>query len=176
MPRDFDPGKNGRGPRAAIPARKRWGQHFLAAPETAERIVDAARVGPGDTVFEVGPGDGALTRVIAARGARLAAVEIDPLRAAELTREFARNPRVAVACGDVLEKSFGDWLAAFGWPGPAVLLANLPYNVATPILTRAIEESHAISRSVATIQREAMSAFRRPTGSPSTLTDARFVD
>jgi 16S rRNA (adenine1518-N6/adenine1519-N6)-dimethyltransferase len=165
VPRDFDPGKSGRGARAAIPARKRWGQHFLAAPETAERIVEAARVGPQDTVFEVGPGDGALTRAIVARGARLAAVEIDPLRAEELSREFAGNPRVAVACGDALEKSFADWLAAFGWPGPAVLLANLPYNVATPILSRAIEESNAISRSVATVQREVARRFAaRPGG------------
>lgn len=164
MPRDLDPGKSGRGVRAGIPARKRWGQHFLAAPETAERIVEAARIGPSDTVFEVGPGDGALTRAIVARGARLAAVEIDPLRAEALSREFADNPRVAVACGDVLERAFADWLSDFGWPGPAVLLANLPYNVATPILSRAVEESGAISRAVATVQREVARRFAARAG------------
>lgn len=121
--------------------------------------MDAARVGPEDTVFEVGPGEGALTRSIAARGARLAAIEIDPLRARALSREFAGNARVVVLEGDVLEKSFGQWLAEAGWRGPAVLLANLPYNVATPILSRAIEEPEAISRSVATVQREVARRF-----------------
>lgn len=142
-----------------MPVRKRWGQHFLAAPETADRIVDAARVGPEDTVFEVGPGEGALTRSIAARGARLAAIEIDPWRAEALSREFAGDARVAILRGDVLEKPFGQWLAEAGWKGPAVLLANLPYNAATPILSRAIEEPEAISRSVATVQREVARRF-----------------
>jgi 16S rRNA (adenine1518-N6/adenine1519-N6)-dimethyltransferase len=164
VPRDFDPGKSGRAARPAIPARKRWGQHFLASPETAERIVQAARVGPQDTVFEVGPGDGALTRAIAARGSRLAAVEIDPLRAEELAREFSLDPRVTVIRGDVLDKSFADWLEAFGLAGPAVLLANLPYNVATPILSRAIEDPGAISRTVATVQREVARRFAARTG------------
>ena len=57
-----------------IPARKRWGQHFLARGETAERIVAAARLAPSDTVLEVGPGEGALTRPIAALARRLEAV------------------------------------------------------------------------------------------------------
>jgi 16S rRNA (adenine1518-N6/adenine1519-N6)-dimethyltransferase len=148
-----------------IPARKRWGQHFLAAPETAERIVGAARVGPEDTVLEVGPGEGALTRSIAARGAHLLAIEIDPLRAEALSREFAGNARVAIVRGDVLEKPFAQWLAEAGWKGPALLLANLPYNVATPILSRAIEELEAISRCVATVQREVARRFAaRPGG------------
>jgi len=148
-----------------LPARKRWGQHFLAAPETAERIVEAARLGPQDTVLEVGPGEGALTRSIAARGPRLAAVEIDPLRAEALSREFAGNARVAVLRGDVLEKPFGRWLAEAGWSGPAVLVGNLPYNAATPILSRAIEEPEAVSRCVATVQREVARRFAaRPGG------------
>jgi 16S rRNA (adenine1518-N6/adenine1519-N6)-dimethyltransferase len=142
-----------------IPARKRWGQHFLAAPDTAQRIVDAARLNPGDTVIEVGPGEGALTRPIAARGARLLAIEIDPLRVEALAREFAGNARVAILQGDVLEKSFGEWLAEAGCEGRAVLLGNLPYNVATPILSRAIEEPEAISRSIATVQREVARRF-----------------
>jgi 16S rRNA (adenine1518-N6/adenine1519-N6)-dimethyltransferase len=164
VPRDADPGKGGRPARPPIPARKRWGQHFLVAAETAERIVNAARLGPEDTVLEVGPGDGALTRPIAARGARLLAVEIDPLRAGELFREFSVNPRVAVATGDVLEKPFRQWLEEAGWPGPAVLVGNLPYNVATPILSRAIEDPGAISRCVATVQREVARRFAAAVG------------
>lgn len=145
-----------RGP--PFPARKRWGQHFLASASTAERIVNAAQVQPTTTILEVGPGDGALTRVAARRGARLLAVEIDPLRARALTVEFAGREEIRILTGDVLEKSFSAWLAEAGWEGPAILLGNLPYNLATPILLAAIEEP-AISRAVATIQREVAARF-----------------
>ncbi len=70
------------------PARKRWGQHFLARPEIAERIVEAARIAADDVVLEVGPGDGALTRPLSQRAAPVVAVEIDPLRAERLAAEL----------------------------------------------------------------------------------------
>ncbi len=171
MARDADPARRaappaleGR-PGRPIPARKRWGQHFLASPETARRIVEAAGVGPDDTVLEVGPGDGALTRPIAERAARLLSIEIDPLRADRLAREISAGGRVVVLHGDALEKSFARWLAEAGWPGPAVLLANLPYNAATKILCRAIEEPEAIARCVATVQREVARRFAAKPGS-----------
>ena len=159
VPRDVERRRGGGRVRAALPVRKRWGQHFLASPQTAERIVAAARIGPADAVLEIGPGDGALTRAIAATGALLAAVEIDPLRAEALAREFGGQPRVAIRRGDVLERTYADWLAEFGWRTPAVLVANLPYNVATPILSRAIAEPGAVARVVATVQREVARRF-----------------
>jgi 16S rRNA (adenine1518-N6/adenine1519-N6)-dimethyltransferase len=137
-----------------IPARKRWGQHFLARGETAERIVAAARLTPSDTVLEVGPGDGALTRPIATQARRVLAIEIDPWRASVLEEEFAADPRIRIARGDALERPFGSWLAEAGWDGPAVFVANLPYNAATPILLAAFEEPGAITRAVVTVQRE----------------------
>lgn len=141
------------------PARKRWGQHFLARGETADRIVNAARVAPTDTVVEVGPGEGALTRPLARRAARLLAIEIDPLRAEALGRELEGDARVRILRGDVLEKPFGSWLAEAGWQGPALLVANLPYNAATPILLAAIEDPAVIFRSVATVQKEVARRF-----------------
>jgi 16S rRNA (adenine1518-N6/adenine1519-N6)-dimethyltransferase len=137
-----------------IPARKSWGQHFLTRGETALRIVEAARVGPSDTVLEVGPGEAALTRPLSERAGRLLAIEIDPLRAAALEEEFAGNPGVRILRGDVLDRTFPEWLAEAGWSGPAVFVANLPYNAATPILQAAIEHPEAISRSVLTVQKE----------------------
>ncbi|HEY6146250.1 MAG TPA: 16S rRNA (adenine(1518)-N(6)/adenine(1519)-N(6))-dimethyltransferase RsmA, partial [Thermoanaerobaculia bacterium] len=148
-----------------IPVRKRWGQHFLVSPATAERIADAARLGRGDTVIEVGPGDGALTRPLLGRAGRLLAIEIDPMRAEALSAEFANDARVCVVCGDALAKPFGAWLADAGWRAPAVLAANLPYNVATPILLAAIEEPAAISRAVATVQKEVAQRFAARAGS-----------
>ncbi len=137
-----------------IPARKRWGQHFLAQGSTARRIVEAARVSPTDTVIEVGPGDGALTRPLAARAGRLLAIEIDPLRAKALAEEFAGEKKIRIFAGDALKKSFRAYLAEAGWEAPALLVANLPYNAATAILLSAIEDCEVISRVVATVQRE----------------------
>jgi 16S rRNA (adenine1518-N6/adenine1519-N6)-dimethyltransferase len=147
-----------------IPARKSWGQHFLTRGETALRIVLAARIGPADTVLEVGPGRGALTRPLAERAGRLLAIEIDPMRARTLGEELAGNPRVRIARGDVLERPFGAWLAQAGWRGPAVLVANLPYNAATPIIQAAIEEPETIARAVVTVQREVAERLRSRPG------------
>jgi len=137
-----------------IPARKRWGQHFLAREETAERIVAAARLASSDTVLEVGPGDGALTRPAAGLARRVLAIEIDPWRAAALEEEFGSDPRVRIVRGDALERPFRSWLALAGWEGPAVFVANLPYNAATPILLAALREPDSITRAVVTVQRE----------------------
>jgi len=152
--------ERGAGPRRpGLPARRRWGQNFLANPETAEKIVAAARVGPDDTVLEIGPGEGALTRPLVRTGARVVAVEIDPLRARALETELAGQERVRVLQGDVLARPFAEWLAGGAAAGAAVLVANLPYNVATPILTAALEAPETIRRSVATVQREVARRF-----------------
>jgi 16S rRNA (adenine1518-N6/adenine1519-N6)-dimethyltransferase len=148
-----------------IPARKRWGQHFLVRPETAVRIVDAARVGAGETVVEVGPGDGALTRPLADRAARVLAVEIDPLRTEALRRALDGRANVRICGGDVLGKTFGEWLSEAGWAPPAVLVSNLPYNAATAILLRAIEEEGTFTRTVATVQKEVARRFAAVPGS-----------
>ncbi len=148
------PGESG-----SPPARKRWGQHFLARPEIAERIVDAARVSGDDVVLEIGPGDGALTRPLARRAGRVVAVEIDPLRAERLRRELGEDARLTVWTGDVMQRTFREWLDAAGAEGPAVLVANLPYNVGTRILTAAVEEPGTIRRAVATVQAEVADRF-----------------
>jgi 16S rRNA (adenine1518-N6/adenine1519-N6)-dimethyltransferase len=145
--------------RAGPPVRKRWGQNFLASTATAERIVEAAGVAPEDVVFEVGPGDGALTRPLSRRARRVVAVEIDPMRAQALAGEFAGSDRVRVFSGDVMQRPFRQWLTAGGCDGPAVLVANLPYNAATPILLAAIQAPETIRRSVATVQREVARRF-----------------
>lgn len=150
-----------------LPARKRWGQHFLAHGATAQRIVQAARISPQETVIEVGPGDGALTRPLATRAGRLLAIEIDPLRAEALAEEFAGEERVRVIAGDALKKSFRAYLAQAGWEPPALLVANLPYNAATAILLSAIEAPDTISRAVATVQREVAGRFSARAGDPA---------
>ncbi len=147
-----------------IPARKRWGQHFLVRPETARRIVDAARVGTGDTAFEVGPGEGALTRPLIERAGRVLAVEIDPMRADALDRELSGRPSFRLLRGDVLDRTFRQWLEDAGWLPPAVFVSNLPYNAATPILLRSVEEEGTFSRSIATVQKEVARRFAAKRG------------
>lgn len=147
-----------------IPARKRWGQHFLVRPETARRIVDASRVGPDDTAFEVGPGEGALTRPLTESAGRVLAVEIDPLRVEALERDLAGAENLRLLAGDVLDRSFAAWLGDAGWEPPAVLVSNLPYNAATPILLRAIEEEGTFSRAIATVQKEVARRFAAKPG------------
>jgi 16S rRNA (adenine1518-N6/adenine1519-N6)-dimethyltransferase len=135
-------------------------------PETARRIVEAARLTPADTVLEVGPGDGALTRALLQEAGHVAAVEIDPARASAL-RERMEGPsrgRLRVLTGDALTRPYGAWLAEAGYSGPAVLVANLPYNVATPLLTRAMEEPETIARILATVQREVAERFAARAG------------
>src|SRR5512141_1726187 len=83
-----------------MPARKRFGQHFLA-PAWAEKLVQAIAPARDDTFLEIGPGRGVLTRSLAARSSRVVAVEIDRDLAASLQREAP--PNVTVVTGDVLE-------------------------------------------------------------------------
>jgi 16S rRNA (adenine1518-N6/adenine1519-N6)-dimethyltransferase len=118
-------------------------------------------------VLEIGPGEGALTRPLAARARCVVAVEIDPLRAEALAAEFGPEGNVRIFQGDVLERPFRQWLAGAGQGvgDTALLVANLPYNVATPILVAAIEDRGTIRRSVSTVQREVARRFVARPGS-----------
>jgi len=137
-----------------FPPRRRWGQNFLVDSFAAARIVAAAAVSPGETVVEIGPGDGALTRLLAVAGGTLLAIEIDPRRAAALARELSPLGNVVVEEGDALARPVGDRLRGHALALPAVVVGNLPYNVATPILRAAVRERDAVSRVVATVQKE----------------------
>ena len=140
--------------KSPIPPRRRWGQNFLVDRSAAARIVNAAEIAPGESVVEIGPGDGALTRGLASAGGRLLAVEIDPARTEALAAEFAGREDVVIEEGDALDRPVARRVRERGWPLPAVVVGNLPYNAATPILRDAVRESGAVSRVVATVQRE----------------------
>ena len=107
--------------------RKRFGQHFLHDRQVLARIVEAIAAATGDVLVEIGPGEGALTRLLLERVDRLTAIEIDRDLAARLRAAFAPE-RLTVHCGDALQFDF----AALS-PGMR-LVGNLPYNVSTPLL------------------------------------------
>jgi 16S rRNA (adenine1518-N6/adenine1519-N6)-dimethyltransferase len=150
-----------------LPKLKKWGQHFLADERVARKIVSAADITPGQAVLEVGPGDGAITRILVGEGAVVLAVEIDPGRAARLAGELGNPPNLTVLSGDFLDKSVSEWLAQARLPGPVVLVGNLPYNAATPIVSRAIEERISVSRLIVTVQKEVAQRFLARPGSPA---------
>ena len=135
---------------AGLRPRKRWGQHFLCDPAVARRIVETAELGPSSAALEIGPGLGALTDELAARAGRLYLVEVDPALAARLAARFAGDPRVRVVAGDVLSLPLEDVV-----PEPTVtVVANLPYNIAMPIVFRLADARARFPRAVLMLQRE----------------------
>jgi 16S rRNA (adenine1518-N6/adenine1519-N6)-dimethyltransferase len=110
-----------------IPAKKRFGQHFLA-PAWADKVVAAIAPRKTDRFIEIGPGPGALTLPLARRVAHLTAIEIDRDLAAELRPQLP--PSAEIVVGDILDIDLAPYLAA----GPLRVAGNLPYNISSPIL------------------------------------------
>ena len=129
------------------------GQHFLADANTARRIVTLAGVGPDDHVLEVGPGVGSLTVALAGAGARVTALELDrhllPVLDDALDRAGVASS-VQVVQGDALTVDFNALLRG----ERHVMVSNLPYNVAVPIVMRMLGEVPSVQRMLVMVQRE----------------------
>lgn len=141
-------------------AHKRFGQNFLTNPDTARRIAGLAELAPGERVIEIGPGLGALTRALLDTGAKVRAVELDPELARRILEEL---PGVEVLQQDALSV---DW-ARQRAEGYQTVCANLPYNVATPILGRLLEEGAGFRRLVLMFQREVAERLAAGPSSPA---------
>ena len=115
--------------RYGLQADKRFGQNFLVEAGYLQRIVEAVGVKPGETVYEVGPGLGTLTHALAKAGARVVALEMDR-RLQGVYQETLAGLEVEVIWGDALKH---DWS---GVPPGSLFASNLPYNIATPLITR----------------------------------------
>ncbi len=146
---------------AGLRPRKRWGQHFLCDPAVARRIVETAELGPRSVVLEIGPGLGALTDGLAARAGRLYLVEIDPGLATRLAAQYANDPRVRVVAGDVLSLPLGELVSE----PSATVVANLPYNIALPVLFRLLDLRARFPRAVVMLQREMAARLAARAGS-----------
>ena len=132
-------------------AKKSLGQNFLVDPNLQRRIVDAIRPGPADEVLEIGPGQGALTRHLAAAAGRLVLVELDDQLAARLQREFADRPSVRVVHADILDVTLEE---VSDEPGALKVIGNIPYNITTPILFSLLERRPRPREIVLMVQRE----------------------
>jgi len=141
--------------RLGVRPSKRLGQNFVVEQGTVRRIAALAAPGPGDVVLEVGPGLGSLTlALLEARAGRIVAVEIDQVLAAELPRTLAVRAgalaeRVTVINADALRVSQHDLPSA-----PTMLVANLPYNVAVPVLLHLLAAVPALARGLVMVQAE----------------------
>ena len=141
------------------------GQNFLADPNTARRIVRLSGVGPGERVLEVGPGVGSLTVALAeAVGpeGEVLALELDRHLLPILGEVVADVPQVRVAQGDALRIDYGPLLGAGSW----TMVSNLPYNVATPLLARLLDEVPQLGVLSVMVQKEVAERLAAPPGSP----------
>ncbi|WP_410669523.1 16S rRNA (adenine(1518)-N(6)/adenine(1519)-N(6))-dimethyltransferase RsmA [Amycolatopsis sp. cmx-4-68] len=133
---------------------KKLGQNFVHDPNTVRRIVELAGVGRDDVVLEVGPGLGSLTLGLLATGAHVVAVEIDRKLAERLPATVAeRGPdaadRLTVVAADALRIAKEDLPAQ-----PTALVANLPYNVAVPVVLHLLAEVPSLRTGLVMVQTE----------------------
>jgi 16S rRNA (adenine1518-N6/adenine1519-N6)-dimethyltransferase len=136
--------------RHGLAPRRSLGQNFVVDPNTVRRIARLAGVGPGDAVVEIGAGLGALTAALAETGAAVTAVEVDRGLVDVLREQFAgTSVRVVAADARTL-----DWDALLAGRRPWTLVANLPYNVATPIVADLLDDVPVIERMLVMVQRE----------------------
>jgi len=141
--------------RLGVRPSKRLGQNFVIEPGTVRRIAALARIQPSDVVLEVGPGLGSLTLALLETGpAQVVAVEIDPVLAAELPRTVAARAqdladRLEVVTADALRVAEPDLPAA-----PSALVANLPYNVAVPVVLHLLAVLPSLERGLVMVQAE----------------------
>ena len=168
--------------RFGVRPSKRLGQNFVVEHGTLRRIASLAALEPSDVVLEVGPGLGSLTlALLAADAARVVAVEIDPVLAVALPATLKScagdlAARVAVLNADALtidasalkrEESAAEAPddVAYGPLAPTVLVANLPYNVAVPVLLHLLAVLPSLSRGVVMVQAEVADRLCAPPGS-----------
>lgn len=130
--------------------RKALGQNFVADPNLVRRIARLAQIEPGARVIEIGAGLGSLTLALVEAGADVTAIEIDASLANKL-REIVDPSRVRVIEADAMRV---DWSQIVASSDHVTLVANLPYNIATPLIADLLDGVPGIRRMIVMVQRE----------------------
>jgi 16S rRNA (adenine1518-N6/adenine1519-N6)-dimethyltransferase len=142
---------------------KKWGQNFVIDPNTVRRIAELARLTGDDVVLEVGPGVGSLTLALLERAGSVIAVEIDPRLATRLPQTVQEQAPEHAAHLTVIA---ADAMAVTALPEPpTALVANLPYNVAVPVLLHMLATFPTIRSTVVMVQREVAERLSAEPGS-----------
>lgn len=151
--------------------RHRFGQNFMIDGNIVRMIADAASISPADTVLEVGPGTGTLTEELLARAGRVVAVEIDRDLSQSLLQRYAENPKFELIEGDALDGkhalnptllSVVRVAKGMAEPQPVKLVANLPYNIASPLVIELLLEG--VDTLVFTVQKEVADRLKGEAG------------
>ena len=150
--------------RLGVRPTKALGQNFVVDANTVRRIVRRSGVGPEDVAVEVGPGLGSLTLALLDVAARVVAVEVDPVLAGQLPGTVAqRRPdlsgRLEVLAADALH------VEALPGPAPSALVANLPYNIAVPVVLTFLERFPSIRHGLVMVQTEVAERLAAAPGS-----------
>ena len=141
---------------AGLRAKRALGQNFVVDPNTVRRIARLADVKPGDRVLEIGAGLGSLTLALAESGADITAVEVDEDLLPLLRENVGHLPNVTVVHGDAMKL---EWSSLLGGHSDWALVANLPYNVATPLVADVLDLVPAVTRMLVMVQKEVGERF-----------------
>ena len=150
--------------------RRRFGQNFLVDANTLAKIVTAGALGPGDSVLEIGAGLGVLTRSLAEAvtpAGRVVALEIDADLLPALAETVGELTQVRVVPGDVMALDWPAFLEAhFAGAGPVSVVANIPYNITSPLLTSLLDQRGRFARIVLLVQKEVAARLGAKPGTP----------
>lgn len=136
-----------------LSVRGNRGQHLLIDPNTQRKIVEHIELKPGEWILEIGPGLGALTSHLLEAGARVIAVEKDPVFCDVLRKEFAgAGNRLEIRNADILQLELKELIK--GKTRKIRIVSNLPYYITTPILFRIIENRERVPEAILMMQRE----------------------
>jgi len=136
--------------RHGLRARKSLGQNFLQDPLALEDIISAAEIQPTDTVLEIGPGLGSLTRYLAVAAREVVAVELDPNLLPLLKAVLAPYPNIRLIHGDILKLSPKDLITEKDY----IVAANIPYYITSAVIRHLLEGEAKPRRIVLTVQKE----------------------
>ena len=142
--------------------KKRLGQHFLIDRNILNKVVRSAGVEKEDVVLEVGPGLGEMTLALAREAKKVIAIEIDSKLVVILEKKMKDHPNVEVVKSDILKVNFDQFLRKEG--RPIKVVANLPYQISTPLLFRFIESKDVFSTFTLMLQREVAQRLVAPPG------------
>lgn len=152
--------------KASAPRKAKLGQNFLVDASAARRIVDAMGEIHQSTVVEIGPGRGALTKMLAERTGHLVAIEFDSMLARHLCVAFASAKNVEILEADFLNVPLAELLRSRDLQyGPAKVVGNIPYYVTSDILLRLFEQHDSIETIVVMVQKEVADRLAAEPGS-----------
>jgi 16S rRNA (adenine1518-N6/adenine1519-N6)-dimethyltransferase len=139
--------------------KRSLGQHFLIDHNITRKIVALAAVTPDDLIVEIGPGTGELTEALLKQGAKVLAIEIDATLSAPLKDRLSAFPNFELVLGDACRYPYQTINRPFK------VVANLPYNISTPILFRLLEERGHITNMILMLQKEVAERLAAQAGS-----------